>query len=335
MVTKPFFFEGGAKQRLAEEGVSGLEPFVDSLVIVPNDRLMRMSGANLALNKAFKLADSALKQAVLAMADVVTHKGEINVDFADVRSVLTHGGRCYFALGQDNRNSAAQAARKALASPFLDTDLTQARKALLVVSGSRRLKLGDVQAASEVVQKALHPDAHIIFGVTTDQSLKDEIRVTLIASAQPAVVKPVDTTPVIEIPDIDASIAEKVEPVAATNKMVDNIEQALENSLPLWNTDEPRQEQETECEVDSEVEPSEALSGVIRDIDSEFREITIAEKKGKLFTLVVNEATHLVKDSRDVGFERLSVGDRIQPVSMYKPSTGILDKLVVARGRVY
>jgi cell division protein FtsZ len=307
VVTKPFFFEGGAKQRLAEQGIGNLESCVDSLVIVPNDRLLGSSGANLALNKAFKLADGALRQAVLAMADVVTHKGEINVDFADVRSVLTHGGRCYFALGQDNRSSAAQAAKKALASPFLETDLSEARKALLVVSGSRRLKLGDVQAASEVIQKALHPDAHIIFGVTTDQTLKDEIRVTLVASAQAPVLNSA----------LDSGEA------AVQEKPVENLADAIERSIPLWDMEEQPKEE------------GHPLSGVIRELDSEFREVTVGRKDGKVLTLAVTDDTEMVKDNKDAGFERLRVGDKIAPVSMYNPSTSILDRLVVSRSKVF
>ena len=307
VVTKPFFFEGGAKQRLAEAGVADLEPYVDSLVIVPNDRLLGASGSNLALNKAFKLADGALRQAVLSMADVVTHKGEINVDFADVRSVLTHGGRCYFALGQDNRNSAAQAARKALASPFLETDISEARKALLVVSGSRRLKLGDVQAASEVVQKALHPDAHIIFGVTTDQTLKDEIRVTLVASAQAQVVEN-------DLEFGDNSVQEKP---------VENLADTIERSLPLWDMSEQTKEE------------GHPLVGVIRELDSELREIIVGRKDGKVMTLAVTDATEMVKDSKEAGFDRLSIGDKVRPLSMYNPSTGILDRLVVSRSKAF
>ena len=212
VVTTPFFFEGSAKSRLAGAGIADMESCVDSLVVVPNDRLLSMNGQNLALNKAFRLADGTLRQAVLAMADVVSCRGEINVDLADVRSVLKAGGRCFFALGQDRHSSAVQAARGALASPLLDTDISLARKALLVVSGSRRLKLGDVQAASEVVQQSLHPDAHIIFGITTDQSLKDEIRVTLVASAQPSEA---------------VCRAEKPDAVIANEKMVENIEESF------------------------------------------------------------------------------------------------------------
>jgi cell division protein FtsZ len=307
VVTKPFFFEGGTKQRLAEDGIVDLEPYVDSLVVVPNDRLLGMNGSNLALNKAFKLADGALRQAVLSMSDVVSYKGEINVDFADVRSVLTHGGRCYFALGQDNRNSSAQAAKKALASPFLETDLGEARKALLVVSGSRRMKLADVQAASEVVQKALHPDAHIIFGVTADQTLKDEIRVTLVASAQAQVID-------AELEFRDAQVQEKP---------VKNLEDTLEHSLPLWDTNERPEEE------------GHPLAGVIRELDNELREVIVGRKDGKVLTLVVTDDTEMVKDSRETGFERLKVGDKIQPVSVYDPSTRILGKLVVCRSKVF
>jgi len=307
VITKPFFFEGGAKQRLAEEGISNLESCVDSLVIVPNDRLLGMSGSNLALNKAFKLADGALRQAVLSMADVVTHKGEINVDFADVRSVLNDGGRCYFALGQDNRSSAAQAARKALASPFLETDIREAKKALLVVSGSRRLKLGDVQAASQVVQKALHPDAHIIFGVTTDQTLKDEIRVTLVASAQAQV--------------LDSALG--FNNAKVQEKPVENLVDTIERSIPLWDTSEQPKEE------------GHPLSGIIRELDTELREVIVGRKDGKVMTLAVTDDTELVKDSKDAGFERLRVGDKIQPVSMYDPSTRILDKLVVCRSKAF
>jgi len=307
VVTRPFPFEGGAKQRLAEEGVADLEPYVDSLVIVPNERLMDMNGSNIALNKAFKLADSALRHAVLSMADVVSCRGEINVDFADVRSVLMHGGRCHFALGQGNRSSASQAAKKALTSPFLETDLSEARKALLIVSGSRRLKLGDVQSASEVIQKALHPDAHIIFGVTTDQTLKDEIRVTLVASVQAQV--------------LDSAL--EFNAVSVKEKPVEDLAVTIERSIPLWDTNEPVKEE------------GRPLAGIIRELDSELREVIVGGKDGKVMTLAVTDNTELMKDSREAGFERLSVGDKIQPISMYNPSTGILGRLVVNRSKAF
>jgi cell division GTPase FtsZ len=307
VVTRPFFFEGSAKQQLAEQGITEMEQYVDSLVIVPNDRLLGVNGVNLALNKAFKLADGALKHAVLSMADVVSCRGEINVDFADVRSVLMHGGRCYFALGQSNRNSSALAAKKALASPFLETDLSEARKALLVVSGSRKLKVTDVQGASEVVQQALHPEAHIIFGVTTDQTLKDEIKVTLVASAQTKVA--------------DSELG--FDDVVALEKPVENLEKTLEQSMPLRDMAEQRRED------------AHALAGVIRELDSELREIIVGRKDGKVMTLAITDATEMVKDSREAGFERLRVGDKIQPVSLYNPSTGILDRLVVNHSKAF
>ncbi|MFC1978871.1 hypothetical protein ACFLVP_02675, partial [Chloroflexota bacterium] len=235
-------------------------------------------------------------------SDVISCKGEINVDFADVRSVLTHGGRCFFALGQDSRRSAAQAAKKALDSPFLETDLSEARKALLVVSGSRRLKLADVQVASEVVKNALHPDAHIIFGVTNDQTLKDEIRVTLVASAQAQVVDR-------DLEYVDVSVQEK---------SVENLEKTLEHSILLWDTNEQPKEE------------GYSLAGIIRELDSELREIIVGRKDGKVMTLAVTDATEMVKDSRKAGFDRLSVGDRIQPTSSYNPVTSILNTLVVS-----
>ena len=241
------------------------------------------------------------------MSDVVSFKGEINVDFADVRSVLTHGGRCFFALGQDNRSSAAQAAKKALASPFLETDLSEARKALLVVSGSRMLKLGDVQAASQVVQEALHPDAHIIFGVTTDQTLKDEIRVTLVASAQAQVL---DSARVFN----DAGVQERP---------VENIADTIERSIPLWDTNDVQK---------AEAHP---LTGIIRELDTELREIIVGRKDGKILTLAVTDATEMVKDSKDAGFERLRVGDKIQPASCYDPETSTLNTLVVSRSKAF
>lgn len=307
VVTKPFFFEGGAKQRLAEDGISELETHVDSLIIVPNDRLLCSNGENLALNRAFKLADGALKQAVLSMAEVVSSKGEINVDFADVRSVLMYGGRCLFALGQDVRSSAGRAAKQALASPFLEMDLSEARKALLVVSGSRRMKLAEVQIVSQVVQNALHPEAHIIFGVTTDQTLKDEIKVTLVASAQATIL------------DSESRYGNE----RSQEKMVENIEDALVYSQPLWNMDEKAKEK------------TYPIAGIIRELDTELCEVVVGSQDGKILTLAITDDTEMVKDSKKAGFERLRIGDKIQPISLYDPSTGILDKLVVSRSNKF
>lgn len=303
IVTRPFFFEGSTKRRLADDGIQLMESNVDSLIIVPNDGLLSMNSQSLSMNKAFKMADSALRQAVFAIADVLECKGDINVDFADVRSVLKDSGRCLFALGQAQRTLASKAAQTAVESPLLETNLNEARKALLVVSGSRRLKLSDVQAASEVVQQALHPEAHIIFGVTTDQSLGDQVRVTLIASTHASKSETVD--------DI-------LDSVTGQEDSVVDLENNLVNSGSLWDSDEGS---------------GNMVTGVIRELDNDFREITISSDDGDDVTLALTEATQLIKDSCIAGFERLRIGDFIQSASRYNPATGVLDKLVVKRRR--
>jgi len=185
VVTKPFTFEGAPRNRIADEGVKKLGEQVDSLIVIPNDRLLKMADANkkLALEDAFRMADDVLRQGIQGISEVITVPGLINLDFADVRAVMANGGASLMAIGRaKNENRAVQAAEQAIASPLLDVTIDGARGVLFNVTGSRDLTLMEVNEAAQVIRRVVHPDANIMFGAVIDQTMQDEVQVTVIAT---------------------------------------------------------------------------------------------------------------------------------------------------------
>ena len=185
VVTKPFKFEGANRMRQAEEGIAALSGKVDSLVIIPNDRLKYVTDQKITFANAFGIADDVLKQAVLSISELVGDNGNvvINLDFADVSAVMKDAGRAHMGVGTaSGREKAEQAALAAVASPLLETSINGATGVLVNVTGSSELTLDDVETAAGIVQEAANPDANIIFGATWDESFEDEMRVTVIAT---------------------------------------------------------------------------------------------------------------------------------------------------------
>ena len=185
VVTKPFKFEGANRMRQAEEGIAALSGKVDSLVIIPNDRLKYVTDQKITFANAFGIADDVLKQAVLSISELVGDNGNvvINLDFADVSAVMKDAGRAHMGVGTaSGREKAEQAALAAVASPLLETSINGATGVLVNVTGSSELTLEDVETAAGIVQEAANPDANIIFGATWDESFEDEMRVTVIAT---------------------------------------------------------------------------------------------------------------------------------------------------------
>ena len=183
VVTKPFTFEGTHRCQVADEGIVRLIGKVDTLIIIPNDRLLDLCDQKAGVDNAFKLADDVLRHGVQAIAEVITVPGMINLDFADVKAVMQDAGPAWMSIGtSSSKNRAVDAAKSALASSLLDVSIQGARGVLFNVVGGSNLTLFEVNEAAEVIKQAVDPEANIIFGVVSDPSLEDEIRITLIAT---------------------------------------------------------------------------------------------------------------------------------------------------------
>jgi len=185
VVTKPFKFEGANRMRQAEQGIAALSEKVDSLVIIPNDRLKYVTDQKITFANAFGIADDVLKQAVTSISELVGDAGNvvINLDFADVSAIMKDAGRAHMGVGiAAGREKAEQAALAAVASPLLETSINGATGVLVNVTGSSELTLDDVETAAGIVQEAANPEANIIFGATWDENFEDEMRVTVIAT---------------------------------------------------------------------------------------------------------------------------------------------------------
>ncbi|MBI4199972.1 MAG: cell division protein FtsZ [Chloroflexi bacterium] len=186
VVTKPFSFEGARRHRQAEDGVQSLRNHVDSLVVIPNDRLLQLCKEDVTADDAFKLADEALRQGVQAIAYTVTVAGEINLDFADVKAIMAGAGQAWMAIGSGRGESrAVDAARAAIASPLLDVSIEGAKGVMFNVAGGPDLTLHEVHAAAQVIEQVVDPNANIIFGLVHDNDLGDEVKVTIIATGFP------------------------------------------------------------------------------------------------------------------------------------------------------
>ena len=185
VVTKPFKFEGANRMRQAEQGIAALSEKVDSLVIIPNDRLKYVTDQKITFANAFGIADDVLKQAVTSISELVGYSDRviINLDFADVSAVMKDAGRAHMGVGvASGREKAEQAALAAVASPLLETSINGATGVLVNVTGSADLTLDDVETAAGIVQEAANPEANIIFGATSSDEFVDEMRVTVIAT---------------------------------------------------------------------------------------------------------------------------------------------------------
>jgi cell division protein FtsZ len=183
VVTKPFTFEGVHRTEVAEDGIVRLLGKVDTLIIIPNDRLLDLCDQKTVVDNAFKLADDVLRHGVQAIAEVITVPGLINLDFADVKAVMKDAGPAWMSMGVGSSKSrAVDAANEALASPLLDVSVDGAKGVLFNVAGGTGLTLFEVNEAADVIKQAVDPEANIIFGVVQDPSMGDEVRITLIAT---------------------------------------------------------------------------------------------------------------------------------------------------------
>ena len=183
VVTKPFSFEGSHRGQVAEEGLLDLSNKVDTLIIIPNDRLLQLCDAKTSVDNAFRLADDALLLGVQAISEVVTIPGLINLDFADIKSVMKDAGPAWMSVGKASGQSrAAEAAKAALASPLLDVSVTGASGVLFNITGGPSLTLFECNEAAQVISEAVSPNANIVFGVVFDPKMDSEVRITVIAT---------------------------------------------------------------------------------------------------------------------------------------------------------
>jgi len=183
IVSKPFTFEGVHRMQVAEEGIMALVDKVDTLIIIPNDRLLDLCDQKTGVDGAFRLGDEVLMHGVQAIAEVVTVPGLINLDFADVRSIMKDAGPAWMSIGRGSGPNRAQtAAKEALASPLLDVSVDGAKGILFNVTGGSSLTLFEVRGAADVIKQAVDPEANIIFGVNLDPNMGNEVRLTLIAT---------------------------------------------------------------------------------------------------------------------------------------------------------
>lgn len=183
VVTKPFSFEGARRMVSAEEGIENLKDKVDTLIVIPNQRIMDVVDRKLSLLEAFKVADSVLSQGVQGISELITVPGLINVDFADVRTIMSNAGSALMGIGTGiGENRAQAAARSAIASPLLEISMDGARGVLFNIIGGPDLTMSEVDEAAKIISSAADPDANIIFGATIDETMHDQIRITVVAT---------------------------------------------------------------------------------------------------------------------------------------------------------
>jgi cell division protein FtsZ len=183
VVTKPFSFEGRPRMQNAERGIKELEPRVDTLVVIPNDRLLGAVGKGTSLIEAFRVADDVLRQGIQGISDLISMPSLINLDFADVRTTMKEKGLAHMGIGRaSGDNRALEAAKQAISSPLLETTIDGARAVLINITGDATLGLMEIEEAATMIAKAVDPSANIIFGAGIDDTLKDDVRITVIAT---------------------------------------------------------------------------------------------------------------------------------------------------------
>ncbi len=223
IVTTPFSFEMGRRQRNANAGLAQLRPFVDTLITVPNDRLLAAASRDLPMELAFRMADDVLRQGIQGISELITVPGLINLDFADVRTIMSEGGAALMAVGSASGEDRARvAAEAAISSQLLDITIDGARGILFNVTGGPSMTLFEVNQAAAIIKETAHPDVNLIFGAVLDPNMGDEIRITVIATGferNGAVIRPTDRPKMAE--EVNGVMrprqAEKIERPAMTS----------------------------------------------------------------------------------------------------------------------
>jgi cell division protein FtsZ len=183
VVTRPFTFEGAQRARAAEAGIEQLKEHVDTLIVIPNDRLLEAADKRISLLDSFRLADDVLRQGIQGISELITVPGLINLDFADVKTIMSMGGAALMAVGHGSGDDrATEAAEQALSSHLLDVTIDGARGILFNVTGGPNLSLYEINQAASIIRETAHPDVNLIFGAVIDEKMEDKIRITVIAT---------------------------------------------------------------------------------------------------------------------------------------------------------
>ncbi len=183
VVTRPFSFEGAKRRMVADDGIARLKEKVDTLIVIPNDRLLQICDKKSSLEAALRTADDVLRQGIQGISELITTPGEINLDFNDVRTIMSDAGSALMAIGRASGDGrAVEAAKAAVTSPLLDVSIEGAKGVLLHVTGGPDVTLFELNEAAEIISKAVDPDANIIFGMVVDHRLQDEVKITVIAT---------------------------------------------------------------------------------------------------------------------------------------------------------
>lgn len=292
IVTKPFAFEGRKRMAQAEEGIAELSKYVDSLIVIPNERLKQIEDTHITLTNAFEIADDVLRRGVQSVSELINVPGLINLDFADVTTIMKNAGNAHMGVGVAKGTDKAQlAAMAAITSPLLETSIAGATGVLVCVTASQDIELEEVEAACAMIHDEVHPDAQNIFGVNLDPTMDDEIRVTIIATGFDKV-KTVENETVIERP---APVERPVErPVRAAAPAPQPVREPAYSAAPATRLTES--ELDRILAVDANAEPvaipevqeaapaaPTAPVGTARDIyndyDAEFKTIRRVHKK--------------------------------------------------------
>lgn len=262
VVTKPFGFEGQHRMRMAEQGIAELRKAVDAIIIIPNERLLAIVNRDTGVKNAFALCDDILKQAVEGISDLITSTGIINVDFADVRTVMQNAGSALMGIGLAmGEKRAEQAARAAINSPLLEVSIHGAKGVLFSIAGSDDLGMLEIQDAANVITEAIDPDAKVIFGTVTDESLKKgQVRVTVIATGFPeGVGKPVGPA----TPRLGARVDDELPPLRIERKPEPPVRlREKEATPPPAPTSTPETVKKIEVEKETDIEDEDAWGGL-------------------------------------------------------------------------
>ncbi len=280
IVTKPFAFEGRRRMVQAEAGIEELSKYVDSLIVIPNERLKQVEDTHITLANAFEIADDVLRRGVQSVSEVINVPGFVNLDFADVTAVMKNAGFAHMGVGAAKGSEKAQlAAMQAISSPLLETSIAGAKGVLVSITASQDIQLEEIDLASNMIHQEAHPDANIIWGATFDPSMQDEMRVTIIAtgfdSAQGPAAEPV-------IPDPDVILQTTVtEPVSEPAPVVTEVPAvaAFAPATPAPAAVEPTPVEEPVPVATTIKAPASSMENTYRDYENLFSVITKAKKK--------------------------------------------------------
>ena len=182
IVTKPFAFEGNQRKQKADIGIEKLKENVNALIVILNDNLIKISEDKTSINEAFSLADNVLKQGIQSITDLITNIGEINLDFADLKTILNYKGQAYMGIGKDSNGNIVEATKKAIANPLTETQIDEAKGIIFNLKGSNNLSLNDINSSIQLINDRVDKNANVFFGTVIDKTLKNDIVVTVIAT---------------------------------------------------------------------------------------------------------------------------------------------------------